>query len=510
MRTAIKDFALANRLYAGATVTFYTVSGGAKTATKATLYVGATGSSTLGNPQVLGSDGKLRRAVYVDVPTIATVSGLTVPDHDTGIINPAPSFRISPTTFELEYSYDGGTTWTSSASTLFKHRGAWVTATAYARTDTFTDSGTLYYTATAHTAAASLATDVSAGRVVAVSSLSLPLALTNGGTGGSYANLTALRTAMSGAASGNNTDITSLNAPSLGAATATTQAANDSSTKVATTAFAANQAAARPPVRQTVLSMAVDSNGFPAPTIAGGTGTGTTSVQITGTVRATAAAGGDADRTGSITNPSWTGLTANAYLYLDIAADGTVTTGSTTTAPVYQLGNGSISTSTGANTFVIQEMKMYEGNGAGGTTQRYRVFVGEVAASGTISSIIWYALMGRYQSALTAIPSASTRTTFSHNIGIDPRFLRTKSFIRFVTTWNGYTAGMVIPFTTYYLGTNPPTMDANVAESTLVASILNNANGIQVQTPQTGPNSYIALPTGAGTAQCYMDVQRNW
>ena len=202
MRTAIKDFALANRLYAGATVTFYTVSGGAKTATKATLYVGATGSSTLGNPQVLGSDGKLRRAVYVDVPTIATVSGLTVPDHDTGIINPAPSFRISPTTFELEYSYDGGTTWTSSASTLFKHRGAWVTATAYARTDTFTDSGTLYYVVTAHTSAASLATDVSAGRVVAVSSLTLPLSLANGGTGSSYANAAALRTGLAIAGSG--------------------------------------------------------------------------------------------------------------------------------------------------------------------------------------------------------------------------------------------------------------------------------------------------------------------
>jgi len=40
------------------------------------------------------------------------------------------------------------------------------------------------------------------------------------------------------ASAGANSDITSLNAPAIGAATATTQAANDNSTKVATTAYA--------------------------------------------------------------------------------------------------------------------------------------------------------------------------------------------------------------------------------------------------------------------------------
>ena len=37
-RYNINDFALANPAYAGGTVSFYTVSGGAKTATLATLY----------------------------------------------------------------------------------------------------------------------------------------------------------------------------------------------------------------------------------------------------------------------------------------------------------------------------------------------------------------------------------------------------------------------------------------------------------------------------------------
>jgi len=216
MRTAIKDFALANRLYAGATVTFYTVSGGAKTATKATLYAAPTGSATLGNPQVLGSDGKLKRAVYIEVPTIATVTGLTVATHDTGVINPAPSFRINSTTSLLEYSFDGGSTWTSSGSTLFKSRGAWVTATAYNVTDTFSNSGTLYYVATAHTSAASLATDVAAGRVVAFSSLSLPLSLANGGTGATSA--AGARTALSlGTAALVDTGTTSGKVPTLNA-----------------------------------------------------------------------------------------------------------------------------------------------------------------------------------------------------------------------------------------------------------------------------------------------------
>ena len=86
MRNSIQDFSLANPIYAGATVNFYTVSGGVKTATLATLYAASTGSTTLSNPQSLDSSGKFQQPVYVDAPVIATVSGLTIADHDTGII----------------------------------------------------------------------------------------------------------------------------------------------------------------------------------------------------------------------------------------------------------------------------------------------------------------------------------------------------------------------------------------------------------------------------------------
>ena len=85
-RYNINDFALGNPAYVGATVSFWTVSGGAKTTTLATLYAASTGSTTLTNPRALDSDGKFSVPVYAEVATIATVSGLTIADHDTGII----------------------------------------------------------------------------------------------------------------------------------------------------------------------------------------------------------------------------------------------------------------------------------------------------------------------------------------------------------------------------------------------------------------------------------------
>lgn len=87
-RTAVQDFALANRIYAGATVALYTVDeDGEKTATLATLYDAVSGSGTLDNPQTLDSKGKFAFPVYIDEPVIGVVSGLdNVDSHETGII----------------------------------------------------------------------------------------------------------------------------------------------------------------------------------------------------------------------------------------------------------------------------------------------------------------------------------------------------------------------------------------------------------------------------------------
>lgn len=172
-------------------------------------------------------------------------------------------------------------------------------------------------------------------------------------------------------------------------------------------------------VRQTIASGPVDSNGLPS----FGGSTGSTTVTMSGTLVASAASGanssGNVDRVGSITNASWTGLSTNGtmFLYLEVAADGTCTTGSTTLAPTYQFG-GTYNTTNNQHTFNISEMVMKVGNGSTASVV-YRVFVGEVTVAGGVTTAIkWYAMNGEYVSAWTAtLPSASTATTFNSNFG---------------------------------------------------------------------------------------------
>ncbi len=188
--------------------------------------------------------------------------------------------------------------------------------------------------------------------------------------------------------------------------------------------------------RQTVQSGPVTSDGLP--NFGGSTGSGT--VTMTGTLIATAANGfsstGQVDRVGSITDASWTGLTTDGtmYLYLDLAADGTATTGSGTLAPIYQFG-GTPSTTSGQFTFNISQMTAYVGNGSAAPAT-YRVYVGQVTvASSVVSAITWYALNGKYTGPWTnTLPSASSATTVSHNIGTAELYGPIASDIECITT----------------------------------------------------------------------------
>lgn len=194
-------------------------------------------------------------------------------------------------------------------------------------------------------------------------------------------------------------------------------------------------------VRQTVLSGPVDSSGNPA----FGGSTGTATVTASGTLVATAA-NGIANRTGSIANPSWTGLSTNGtmYLYLDIAADGTCTTGSTTLEPIYREGGADVTTNN-QFTFNIGEMVGKVGNGSV-ANQVHRVFVGQVTvAGGVVTAIVWYALRGRYQSAEQAIPANSTLLSVNHNLGVRPQNYDVK--MRCVITEHGYPVGAEATFT---------------------------------------------------------------
>jgi len=179
------------------------------------------------------------------------------------------------------------------------------------------------------------------------------------------------------------------------------------------------------PVRQTCLSMSADANGYPAPTVVGGTGVGFTTLTLSSLVVATAANGfgtsGAVDVVGQSSSLSWTGLSTNGimYLYADIAA-GVLSAVSSTLAPTYRWGGADVVTS-GQFTFNIQEMIGKVGNGAA-AVQTNRVCLGEVTvAAGVISAITWYALQGRYDSGYTAtLPGAAAQVSKNSNLGIIP------------------------------------------------------------------------------------------
>jgi len=261
-----------------------------------------------------------------------------------------------------------------------------------------------------------------------------------------------------------------------------------------------------PAVRQTVLDGPVDVNGFAS----FGGSTGSTVVTTSGTITATAS-NGTSNRTGSITNPSWSGLSTNGtmYLYLEISSTGVCTAASSTLAPTYRWGGNDVVTS-GQHTFNIQSMQMKVGDGAAATSV-WRVFVGEVTvAGGVVTAITWYALRGRYRSATTAtLPAAGAVATFAHNIGINSdAILGGMSFFAVNTTteFNWAVGSVVTPMATV-TGTGLPTAAHGINSSTS-ASVVGGVNGTGWQ--------HINRTTGASVQltranwSYYATVSRGW
>lgn len=90
VRSSIPDFSLANRIYAGATVTVYLAdANGERTDDLATLYEAPVGPATLTNPQVLDTDGKWEAPVYIqdNVIAVADLVGDGLGSHETGLIS---------------------------------------------------------------------------------------------------------------------------------------------------------------------------------------------------------------------------------------------------------------------------------------------------------------------------------------------------------------------------------------------------------------------------------------
>lgn len=448
-RYNINDFALANPAYVRGTVSFWTVSGGAKTATLATLYAASTGSTTLTNPRTLDSDGKFSVPVYVEVPVIATVSGLTIADHDTGIMGLAESAAANSATAAAGSATNSANSATASANSATASANS-ATASANSATQAANNAAAVGFTITALQAQDKTAF-TTAGAAPAFT-------VTTNPAYGAYAANQRMRVKFHAAGTtGSNT----LNRDGLGAKNLMRY--NTNGVKVPAV-VPLNQLVdveydgtdmvildslptANVPTRQTVLSGPLDTSGFPAFLPATSGSLSLTSQNITSGIPlvVTSANGSSAngadDRIGvSTANITWAGLTANTtnYLYVDIAADGSLTPGSTTLAPNYQFG-GTRSTTSGQATFNIQEMWMTVGNGASAVVTR-RVFVGEADTNvSTVTATRAYAYQGRYMSAATSV-GISTLYSFAHNIGVVPAQLDMDAWIRDTTN------GLVLPY----------------------------------------------------------------
>jgi hypothetical protein len=258
-------------------------------------------------------------------------------------------------------------------------------------------------------------------------------------------------------------------------------------------------------IRQTVLSGPVDTNGYAA---FGGT-TGGTSITATGTLRVTAANGFDAlgqvDYVGTITNPTWGSFgTGTYYLYLDINLDGTCTAGSSTVAPVYRWG-GADDVTNGRFTFNIQQMVGKVGNGVSAVQAR-RVYVGETTSvAGLVTSITWYALMGRYNSGFTnTLFSSTSFVSRNHNIGADPAFYVSDFIIKCLTAEAGYSPGDVV--TNVTTSNNAFVSPVSILNRRLLTSV-SNSLGVFAVAPASGGN--IVGVTNANWAYA-TTTQRGW
>lgn len=205
--------------------------------------------------------------------------------------------------------------------------------------------------------------------------------------------------------------------------------------------------------RQTVVGGPVNASGAPSFLPATSGSLAITSQLLTSSTPlvVTAAGGGGGaganDLVGIATaNLTWSSLAASTtnYLYVTVAANGSLTTGSTTLAPVYQMG-GPPSTANTQFTFVIGSMIGYLGNGSA-ASQAYIVFVGEaITGSSSVTSTVGYAYNGVYVSPLLAVPAASSQTFVTHNLGYAPvAYELDMAFIAIATNAGGYPIGCEI------------------------------------------------------------------
>lgn len=213
--------------------------------------------------------------------------------------------------------------------------------------------------------------------------------------------------------------------------------------------------------RQTVLSSSVDTNGLPdyitaVPATLAVNLLGATTPVVMTTANGSNGNGDqnyvsvlDFDTVIPALTPSST-----CYLYAELGVGGAiVSVGHLTLPPIYTYG--AASTTNGQYTFRIPEMKGYLGNGVTANVVHY-VFLGEaVTGVGSVTSVVVYALQGKYTSPDTAVVAANAQLyQIDHNIGVQQ--VNAKVYLRILIAGLGYSIGDVVEATSYAVGPSYP------------------------------------------------------
>jgi hypothetical protein len=114
------------------------------------------------------------------------------------------------------------------------------------------------------------------------------------------------------------------------------------------------------------------------------------------------------------TDSTWTGLTASStnYLFFDLSTAGAITTGFSTTTPLY----GYFTTGSTGHFYNLNLNKMYVDS----TTEVNRLFVGEaVTSTAVVTSVQAYALKGR-NTVTTAALAVNQVQALNHAMGLRP------------------------------------------------------------------------------------------
>lgn len=263
--------------------------------------------------------------------------------------------------------------------------------------------------------------------------------------------------------------------------------------------------------RQVVAAGPQDSNGAPTLLPASASGLTLTTQNLTSTALVVHAAqgyalAGEQNRVGRrATNFSWT-LTNSAtnYLFVEVAADGTLTAVATTVAPVITWA-GTPAVTSGLYTFVVSTMTMYKGDGSAANPV-YAVAIGEaICSGGNITSATAYRYGRKFKSPAAAAQAATTATTVTHNFGVPAEYLKGAVKLRCTTAHGSFEVGDVIDgYTfrnlTYFILSQPLVMRR------MTAHVVTNGNSWGTMPAAWPANSNAALNTA--NFEQYVEIER--